>query len=81
MRLLLQNVVDFSSALEGCGGATNHGETADGTQSDYYKLDVDARDQQGRTALHVASQLGQSEYEESLDQARQGDTEAVGRRD
>ena len=63
VRWLLDNVVDFSSALEGCGGATGE-TTADGTQSNdngYYKIDVDARDQQGRTALHMASQLGQSE--------------------
>ena len=60
VRWLLENCVDFGSALEGCGGATGE-TTADGTQSDYYKIDVDARDQQGRTALHVASQLGQSE--------------------
>ena len=55
VRWLLDNVVDFFSAL--ATGET----TADGTQSDYYKLNVDARDQQGRTALHVAWQLGQSE--------------------
>ena len=61
VRWLLDNVVDFDSALEGCGVSAATGETADGTQSDYYKIDVDARDQQGRTALHVASQLGQSE--------------------
>ncbi|EJK45939.1 hypothetical protein THAOC_35422, partial [Thalassiosira oceanica] len=65
VRWLLENCVDFGSALEpeGCD-AVGSGEAAGGTQTSdggYCKLDVDARDQQGRTALHVASQLGQSE--------------------